>query len=264
MGKGYKHGAGGGKKENPLNFSVVTYPSETELKAATPEENTVGVCTTTTMSSWIFSASEPTEPAVGMVWFSVGDFSSVEFNALKENTLQVYPLSAKQYVSGAWVDVTAFTYQGGEWVSWWDGYLYQIGNQFTSLTGGWGTVMPNSEYGITIGLNDTENGLLINCGDTSSCSGLAYIKNKQDLSKVSKIRLVVNVSTSFQVMFLSVLSAVANGACTSVAQSWFEASGEVTLDVSSLSGECFIGIEVRNDASNKKASAIYVQEVQLL
>ena len=98
-----------------LNFQVKTYPSETELKADKPKENTIGVITTTTMTSWVFSATEPKEPEVGMVWISVGDASGFEFNALKGKTLQVYPLSAKQYYSNKWNDVTPWIYQGSEW-----------------------------------------------------------------------------------------------------------------------------------------------------
>ena len=137
MAKGFKHGTSG-KKDNPLNFQVKTYPSETELKADKPTENTIGICTTTTMNDWVFSATEPTEPKVGMVWFSVGKSSTTEFNALKENTLQVYPLSAKQYEGGAWVDKTAMSYQNGEWVDWIPaGALYYKGDECTRLGGNW-------------------------------------------------------------------------------------------------------------------------------
>ena len=125
MGHGYKHGANG----SSLNFTVKTYPSETELKADKPRENTIGIITTTTMTSWVFSAKEPTEPQVGMVWITLGTASTAEFNALHNNKLQVYPISVKQYEGGAWVDKTAYSYQGGEWKQWSE-YLYNKGNVF--------------------------------------------------------------------------------------------------------------------------------------
>lgn len=116
MGKGFKHGGSGGT--NPLNFFVKTYPAETELKADKPKENTIGVITTTTMTSWGFYATEPTVPEVGMVWFFVKTESVVEFNALKKNAIQVYPFSAKQYVDSKWVEVAAMSYINGAWVEW--------------------------------------------------------------------------------------------------------------------------------------------------
>ena len=105
-------GFGGGV---PLNFAVKAYTSEEALLAAAPKENTIGIITTTAISSWIFSATQPAEAAEGMVWIILGTSSAVEFNALKKNALQVYPLEAKQYVGGAWVEKTYMVYKNGEW-----------------------------------------------------------------------------------------------------------------------------------------------------
>ena len=119
-------GSGGG-----LNFTVVggtTAPSN-------PKENTIWVNTDTDITSWIFNATEPTVSA-GMVWISTGTTSTVEFNALKKDGSQVYPISAKQYIDGTWVDKTAKSYQGGKWVDWIT-YLYKDGNEINEITGGW-------------------------------------------------------------------------------------------------------------------------------
>lgn len=127
-------GAGGGGAG--LNFNVVRYATESALLAAVPKENTIGIITTTPITSWFFDAEEPETVADGMVWFPTGTSSQVEFNALKKNGLQVYPISAKQYVSGKWVDKTAKSYQGGKWVDWIT-YLYNQGNELADITGGW-------------------------------------------------------------------------------------------------------------------------------
>lgn len=58
------------------------------------------------------------EPADGVVWIQTGTASSASFNALKKNGIQVYPISAKQYIGGTWVDMTAKIYQNGTWVDW--------------------------------------------------------------------------------------------------------------------------------------------------
>lgn len=113
MAKGFKKGG-----YNPLNFKVMAYATEEDLNAATPKENTIGVITAVPISTWTFSATEPTEPMEGMVWISTGTDSPAAFNALKKNDIQVYPVFAKQYIGGAWVDKTAKSWQGGEWVDW--------------------------------------------------------------------------------------------------------------------------------------------------
>lgn len=94
-----------------LNFKIVGGTSQ----PTAPKENTIWVNTSVAIPAWELSATEPGSPVAGMVWISTGTSSGVAFNALKKNAIQVYPLSAKQYVGGQWVSVEAKTYQDGEW-----------------------------------------------------------------------------------------------------------------------------------------------------
>lgn len=106
LGRTNTGGGGGG-----LNFKVIPNP-----KPSTAKENTIWVNTDTPITSWIFSAEEPSAAEAGMVWISVGTSSSVEFNALKKNGIQVYPGYAKQFNGGTWANKDAKIYQGGAWV----------------------------------------------------------------------------------------------------------------------------------------------------
>jgi hypothetical protein len=135
MGKGFKHGASGAKKkeENPLNFELVAYPSEVELNVATPAENTIGVITQNPITGWYFSATQPENMKEGEVWISVGASSGVEFNALKEKMIMVYPASVKQWVNSKLNDVTAKSYKNGAWVEWRSGgYIFSSNSGLTS------------------------------------------------------------------------------------------------------------------------------------
>lgn len=102
-------GGGGGAA---LNFKVVPNPQPSVAK-----ENTIWV-DTDRINNYYFSAEQPENMVDYDVWFPVGTSSAVEFNALKKGCIQVYPLSAKQMVSGVLKDVTAKSYQGGKWVGW--------------------------------------------------------------------------------------------------------------------------------------------------
>lgn len=137
MAKGFKAGAGGGA---PMNFKVVGNP-----QPSNPKENIIWVNTDVPIGKWHFDANRPNDLQEGDVWFSVGTSSPVEFNALKKNGIQVYPLSAKQYVSGELVYVTTKSYQGGEWVDWFT-YLYEVGNVFEELTGGYTSFVEQGGY----------------------------------------------------------------------------------------------------------------------
>ena len=97
-----------------LNFRVVGGTAAPN----NPKENTIWVNTDAPITGWALSFAEPSEPEEGMVWIVTGTSSKVAFNGLKKNTLMVYPATCKQFVNGAWNNVTAKSYIGGEWVDW--------------------------------------------------------------------------------------------------------------------------------------------------
>ena len=130
-----------------LNFRVVGGT----IAPTNPAENCIWVNTSNTITSWIFSATEPSPAEAGMVWISTGTSSSIELNVLKKNAIQVYPISAKQYVGNAWVDVTAMSYQGGKWVEWIH-YLYTDGVFRNELIGGFKAYLAGTEFEITDGI----------------------------------------------------------------------------------------------------------------
>lgn len=173
-----------------LNFTVKAYASETELLAAVPKENTIGIITTTPITSWIFSTTEPEAYAEGMVWISTGISSAVEFNALKKNGIQVYPTSAKQYVDGAFVSIDAHCYQNGEWNQFsmsWDGTLYNAGDQYTGITGGWKAA---SGVGQKATFNST-NITVSKTGTNNDYETALYTKNKIDTTGFTKLTAVL-------------------------------------------------------------------------
>ena len=105
MGKCFLHGNGG----SSLNFKVVggtTQPSN-------PVRNMLWANTATPITGYIFSATEPTDLNDGMLWIATGTSSGAAFNALKKDCLMVYPLSAKQRISGALANVVVKVYQDG-------------------------------------------------------------------------------------------------------------------------------------------------------
>lgn len=106
----YGFGGGGGAA---LNFKVV--PGLTQ--PGTAAENTIWV-KAEKINNWYFSATQPEGMQNWDVWFPTSTSSSVKFNALKKNNVTVYPISAKQMVSGSLVNVVAKSYQNGAWVEW--------------------------------------------------------------------------------------------------------------------------------------------------
>ena len=159
----------------PLNFKVVGGTSA----PASLKENTIWVNTDTAITSWAFRATQPATAAEGMVWFFTGTQSSSEFNALKKNGIQVYPLSAKQYVSGAWVTKTAKSYQSGAWVDWCLVLVPNTGLRWT-------------ESGATVTKNATET--VITASVSANSTKYAYCV--VDLTEFKTLKVVGTIGAS--------------------------------------------------------------------
>ena len=240
MAKGFKHGAGGGAS---LNFKVVGRTSA----PASPKENTIWVNTSTTITSWVFSATQPTG-STGRVWISVGASSPVAFNALKKNNITVYPLSAKQYVSGAWVDKEAKSYQNGAWVDWWSGVLYENGDEYENITGGWiGTPKKYDSGCNAVEANITRGTTTITMKPNGDGSCIVHTANKIDLTNYSKLVFDGKVSGASSYASLanmrvwSDFGTYQTSKAAATASLQYHSDGVVTLDISKLTGSYYVG-----------------------
>lgn len=226
-----------------LNFKVLAYATEEVLLAAAPTENTIGIITETPITSWIFSATEPSPAEAGMVWIFTGTSSSREFNALKKNGIQVYPLSAKQYVGGAWVDKTAKIWQGGAWVDWFF-YLYTVGNVYEAVTGGYDSFINQGGGNATVG----SDGMHMNTTFTSyyyPSTGLCTA-NKIDLTEYNTLVVKGNFvkngdGGNFQV---AVHTEKAPNFGDNIARTYYSTDGdfEIELDIGNAEGSYYLSV----------------------
>ena len=228
-----------------LNYKVVgstTAPSS-------PQENTIWVDTSVAVTSYVFSAKAPTSPTEGMVWFPSGSTSKAPFNALKKNSLWVFPVACQQYVSNEWVYRTTKTWQDGKWIGW-EMYLYNTGNQCTDVTGGWirygtgGTVTFNNDNIYLATLEDYSFGAV----DTT---------NAIDLTGFATLKVTAS-ATNRQYMLgqVSVYTKNAAGKETIAASASLDSSSTETvtsLDVSGLSGAYYVRIQ-----SSGRSSSYYI------
>lgn len=165
---------------NQLNFTVVGGTTE----PTSPTENMIWVNTSTDITSYIFSATEPEGYAEGMVWISTGTSSPAEFNVLKKNGIQVYPIGAKQYVSGAWVDKTVKSYQDGAWVGW-TYYLLKSGEYMNALADGFVKAQTTSQIVLESGYIKFYN---------PSADGCISTPTKINITGRTKIRILGRVA----------------------------------------------------------------------
>lgn len=210
-----------------LNFEVVGGTTE----PTNPKENTIWVNTDTEITGWYFSATQPEKLEEGELWFAIGDSSDVAFNALKENTIQVYPKSVKQWVSGELKEVTAKTYQNGTWVDFdstdWDAYIVAKGKTKKTTGGSTGVTRKDTDEAVCFVGKEGANWAWFEDVDLTNWNTL---KIEGAFSPSGETLLIVwpnSVTPNFDVNGVAKTNLSANGA---------------TLSVSALSGVHKVGV----------------------
>lgn len=254
-----------GKAAAPLNFAVVggtTAPTS-------PASNTIWANTSVDITGYAFTASEP-DMSDGFLWVSVGDASPVAFNALVGNCLMVYPLTAKQCVDGVWVDVACMTYQNGAWVEWIpEGALYWRGNECESITGGWEcrSWKMQSDAGTTAQTFEiVRNADHLMFTKTGQIGAVMYAVNPIDLTNVNAIHFKGEMSlaarnswVSFNVWTKLGGSYWATNRVKTVNTTTSAPVNEFTLDVSSLSGNHYLGFGIYSEAHYVKLEELRLE-----
>ena len=249
MGIVFLHGNGGSGGGSGGGSELTIVGGTT--RPATATQNTIWVNTDTEITDYTLSGAEPTSPVEGMVWITIGASGSIKMaSPVGGDWITVYPLSAKQYISGAWVGKAAESYQNGEWVEW-IRYLYNKGDECTDITGGW-------RFDFTPGSQYWSKGTGTKNANSITLSG----SNRQELAAVTTKKVdVTNISTLFVEVdnftfsgsgtnYNGVLGITnnADGGST-VSQKTFKVNGTHTLDVSEFTGVYYVCVRLIADAN---------------
>lgn len=219
---------------------------------ASPKENTVWVNTDTAINGYAFSTAAPTNPVAGMVWFQTTTDSLVAMNIDKKNTVMLYPGGCSQYIGGAWVSKTAKTYLNSKWLDWMV-YLYNLGDECTSITGGWDDYLDNAGYSITKGAD-----YLKIKGVNSQYSGTGSTTNAIDLTKYKTLHAIAK-RTSSGTCYIGIATkrdAVQTGLSASKTITAKDYT-EITLDISAHNSAYYIVLVVT------ATDELYIQKIWL-
>lgn len=172
MGYGFKHG--GTAASVKLNVIGGTRPD-------TAPVNTIWVDSSAPVTSWLVASRRPSEAFDGMVFIEMGSEAAVDIPVAKG--INVQPVAAWQYISGAWSAKTGWAYME-DWIKFssaWDGYYFRDGEQYIDITGGWTT----DGWGGTGGSTKIAEILMV----TSSSNATARLGtvNAVDLTNVNTI-----------------------------------------------------------------------------
>lgn len=240
--------------ENGLGVYVVAYANETLLYADTPEDNTVGVITDVEITSWVFSDYEPSEPINGMVWFTTNvNGPTTPLNTVKENTIEVYPVVAKQYIDNSWSIKRSVTYKNGVWTPW-ASIIHYIGLTNTELTGGLEAYAyrPSTSSGSSLKAPTvTQNADSISLSLADGYAGMYCTVKPIDMTKYSKMKIDVTalkVGSSSSYVRIATTQTLENGYTVSAAFT-LTGIGISELDVSSLEGPHYVFINLYTNSA---------------
>ena len=173
----------------------------------------------------------------GTVWFPTGATSFVAFNALKKNSIMIYPISAKQYIGGAWVDKTSKIYRDDAWDDVKLPIVYFVENGKLKVT-----LKNYSTSGATMTITEDSAG---------------YVTIKGNKEGYHAWHVMADLTGYKTMAVTTAASSAANTACwlcvwpstettpkydNASAKVRLQATGTVTVDVSSLDGEHFVGV----------------------
>ncbi len=219
MAIGFKHGSFGG---TPLNLEVVGGTSA----PTAPKENMIWVNTDTAITGWHFSEDEPSATA-GTVWIATGAKKDIAFNALKQNSLMVYPSAVKVYSGTKFNYRNASIYQNGKWKQFsseWDGTLFDNGDQHESFTGGW--------------VNASGSTLSASFFSSQTFSAPVHTEKMIDLTHFNTLHVEFTEVTNAAQFGVTKTRDLTLG--SQYATSKTASVGILSLDVSSLNGEYYV------------------------
>lgn len=235
-----------------LNFKLVgglTQPSG-------QKENTIWVSTNAKITGYYFSPTQPEELEDGNIWIVTGTSSPVAFSATKKNPIVIHPLSAKQMTSGILADVPAKSFQNGKWVDWWNGELYDSGNEYESFTGGWvvSAIGRNEGAGKIYDIERTETNITIPGVSQKGC--IVHPANKIDLTGKTTLSFTGSLTPASNTGYYSFVGVWSDFGADNKENlvAMFDAtkamSGTQEIPLNGLSGKYYVGIAVHGATSS--------------
>lgn len=246
--------------KDSLNFNVYVETAFPE----TAEENDIVIISEVPMKNWILSpdAQSGAPSNDGDVWLTYSVDGNT-FNALKQNSMMIAMISAKQYVGGTWVDKTAKSYRNGEWVDWIT-WLYNNGDECFDVSGGFATynyvVDGSGSSARAPTLTKGEKSMTIAETSTSSYAGAVFNETPFNVDGFSKLVVVYSGKEGGNSPTLDLTKTKATGFVRDASANNLGTDGIAVIDISQLSGEYYFAVTT---AGNYKKS-ITIHEIKLM
>ena len=232
MAKGYKSGV----SNLPAGLKIVGNP-----RPSFPKEGIVWVNTDVEITGYYLSATQPENLVQGNVWVKISDsFSNEIGTSFGNDYITIILDSVMQYVNGALVYKEAKSWKGGKWADWWNGTLYEPGNTYDHITGGWGLLGQFDSYiDGTFSINADSLSVTASGTNGKGCNFTHY--KKVDLTYYSLLSFEASTNVAGRA---NVVIADAINHYITILNLDTTSRKKYTIDLSNIKGEHYIAIGV--------------------
>lgn len=217
---------------------------------AKANHNTVWIDTANDITSCVLSASEPETPVEGMVCITLSNFGNIRVvSPVGGDWITIYPMAAKQYVGGSWVDVSAKSYQDGTWVEWMANIvIYNSGVKGVKLT-----LVNVTESASSLNMTIPTNGEATITSDPISLNGQTVLT-----VEYSNLQGSGTFAGGIQVKVQD-----ESGTVVATTNRTTDTSGKLTLDISALTGKHVV-VVYANNTSGSYAGSCVVSKIEVV
>lgn len=226
-------------------------------KPTNPRENTIWVYTTTAITGYALSPTQPETGTEGLVWLKTAD-TGVEINVGRKNAVLLHLANGMLYTGSAWevADVWAYTTEWKQF-SFSRLYLYQKGDEYTASTGGWV---------VELGEKKATSIVVGNVAKGSTFNKNAHTNSMVDLTNFKKLVVHVSKCASEPNASASNLQILGSSGEVIASANIFngvtaETEKTVSLDVTRVNRECTIAVQVNMSTSSSRVSYTEFDEV---
>lgn len=243
-------GGGGG-----LNLKVVggtTQPTN-------PRENTIWINTTTAITGYALSPTQPETGTVGLVWLKTAD-TGVEINVGKKNPIVLYLSTAKLYTGGKWASVNGFVYVNSVWNQFAQEGLMIFNREEEEYDAIIAKLKNSSEEGQYLKKSDVNPYIRFHLWYGSKIERGYYCIAPVDVTNFSVLEVVGYSNTDKMTAFG--LSTAAGTKLDAAKQTFTTDESVNKVDISNLTGEFYIGFSLKR-VNDSTSAEIFVKSVYL-
>ena len=238
-----------------LNLKVVGGTTQ----PTAPRENTIWVKTTTAITGYALSPTQPETGTEGLVWLKTAG-TGVEINVGRKNAVLLHLASGMLHSGGKWLNINAFVYANNVWTQFAQEGLMIFNREEEEYDAIIAKLKNSSEEGQYLKKSDVNPYIRFYLWYGSKIERGYYCIAPVDVTNFSVLEVVGYSNTDKKTAFG--LSTAAGTKLDAAKQTFTTDESVNKVDISNLTGEFYIGFSL-NRVNDSTSAEIFVKSVYL-